>query len=323
MSDSSLLASWSHSPACYHEPRIHDHALYFELRKLNIYLLLPLAALGIVFNASALIFLYRPPKISSGVFVYLKALLILDHAQLMMTAATTVVPQICDLHHSSNHTLYGFCMFERRFLKHTMPRIEATVNTMHVWTIAALSAHRYWKISRPMASRMNDTVARAHCMLLAVFFMAFLFRLPTFLIELQMRWIPIALITKRIAATEVLSPYRLIYHSILDPLFNNIIPFIWMSLFSLMTLFEILRSRHMVQHRLGFFFSKATGFTQQYATRLLRKTELSRQRQELRATISIVLIILLYLLLHSLRLYIIARKWQLLLNHQCPTRFDI
>ncbi|KAK6061681.1 hypothetical protein COOONC_00656 [Cooperia oncophora] len=81
-------------------------------------------------------------------------------------------------------------------------RIEATVNTMHVWTIAALSAHRYWKISRPMASRMSDTVARAHCMLLAVFLMALLFRLPTFLIELQLRWMPIALITKRIAATE-------------------------------------------------------------------------------------------------------------------------
>lgn len=316
------MASWSHSPACYHEPRIHDYTLYFELRKLNIYLLLPVAALGIVFNASALVFLYRPPKISSGVFVYLKALLILDHAQLMMTAATIAVPQICDLHHSSNHTLYGFCMFERRFLKHTMPRIEAAVNTMHVWTIAALSAHRYWKISRPMASRMSDTSAKAHCVLLGVFLAALLFRLPTFLIELQVRWMPIVLVTKRIAATEVLSPYRLIYHSILDPLFNNILPFIWMSLFSLMTLFEILRSRHLVQHRLGFLFSKESGFTQQHATRLLKKTELSRQTQELRATISIVLMIVLYLLLHTLRLYIIARKWQLLMNRKCPTRSD-
>uniref|UniRef100_A0A0K0D8D1 G protein-coupled receptor n=1 Tax=Angiostrongylus cantonensis TaxID=6313 RepID=A0A0K0D8D1_ANGCA len=102
----------------------------------------------------------------------LKALLIMDHAQLFTTVATVFMPQICDLHHSGNHTLYGFCMFQRRFLKHVMPRlanfyspwvsmvaftsltvwiilfrIEATVNTIHVWTIAALSAHRYWKVN--------------------------------------------------------------------------------------------------------------------------------------------------------------------------------
>uniref|UniRef100_A0A1I7WQQ7 G_PROTEIN_RECEP_F1_2 domain-containing protein n=1 Tax=Heterorhabditis bacteriophora TaxID=37862 RepID=A0A1I7WQQ7_HETBA len=53
-----------------------------------------------------------------------------------------------------------------------------------------------------------------------------------------------------------------------------------------------------------------------------KKAEVLRQKQELRATISIVLIILLYLLLHSLQLYTVARKWQLLINHQCPNRSD-
>lgn len=51
-----------------------------------------------------------------------------------------------------------------------------------------------------------------------------------------------------------------------------------------------------------------------------KKTEALRQKQELRATVSIVLIIILYLGLHSLQLYIVARKWQLLLQHECPTR---
>lgn len=74
-------------------------------------------------NLSAFqIFLYRPPKITSGVFVYLKALLILDHCQLFVTATALIVPQICNHHHSRNHTLYDVCMLERRFLKHTMPR---------------------------------------------------------------------------------------------------------------------------------------------------------------------------------------------------------
>ncbi|VDM53250.1 unnamed protein product [Angiostrongylus costaricensis] len=322
MSVWSSKAFWPLAPACYHEPRVHDHSLYFYLRKLNVYLLLPIAVMGIVFNASALAFLYRPPRITSGVSVYLKALLIMDHAQLFTTVATVFMPQVCDLHHSGNHTLYGFCMFERRFLKHAMPRIEATVNTIHVWTIAALSAHRYWKVSRPVAARMKDTTSKAHCVLLLMFVAALLFRLPTFLFELQTSWRPILLITKRIDTTEILSPYRFVYHSILDPLLDNILPFIWMSLFSLMTLSEIFRSRHLEYQKLGNLFSKETGIKELLAQCFIALSHLNRQRQKLRATVSIVSVIVLYLLLHTLRLYLIARKWQLLIKRQCPTRSD-
>lgn len=45
-----------------------------------------------------------------------------------------------------------------------------------------------------------------------------------------------------------------------------------------------------------------------------------RQKQEFRATISIIVIIMLYLLFHSLQLYNVVRKWQLLLQKNCPTR---
>lgn len=46
---------WVESTACYHEPKVHDHELYFQLMNMNFYVLLPLAVLGLVFNASALV----------------------------------------------------------------------------------------------------------------------------------------------------------------------------------------------------------------------------------------------------------------------------
>lgn len=137
---------WSDATACYHEPKVHDHALYFQLSSINLYVLFPLSLVGLFFNASALICLHTPPKIASGVFIYLKALLILDLCFIVISLATNLLPQLCDLHHSPDHTFYGLCMFERRFLKYTLPRIESTVNIMHVWTIASLSTHRYWKV---------------------------------------------------------------------------------------------------------------------------------------------------------------------------------
>ncbi|CAD6193098.1 unnamed protein product [Caenorhabditis auriculariae] len=305
MSESAALAWSGHSPACYHEPRVHDHQLYFQLRDLNLYFLLPISLLGIALNAGAMIFLYRPPKITSGVFVYLKALLILDHVLLVVKLATEFLPLICDLHHSANHTFYDICMFERRFLKHTMPRIETTISTMHVWCIAALSAHRYWKISRPVIARLKDTVGRAHTMLFGMLASALLFRTPIFALEL-----------------EILSPYRFIYHSVLEPLMGNIVPFALMSIFSLLTLYEIYRSRHLSYQQIGFGTAKRTSLTHPLTSCFRQKAEVLRQKQELRATVSIVAIILLYLVFHSLKLYTIIRKWQLLINHQCPNRSD-
>ena len=55
MAESASLAWWSHSPACYHEPMVHDHSLYFQLSYMNLYLLLPIACIGILVNASAMV----------------------------------------------------------------------------------------------------------------------------------------------------------------------------------------------------------------------------------------------------------------------------
>uniref|UniRef100_A0A1I7YA98 G_PROTEIN_RECEP_F1_2 domain-containing protein n=1 Tax=Steinernema glaseri TaxID=37863 RepID=A0A1I7YA98_9BILA len=312
---------WIESP-CYHEPKVHDHELYQQLITINLCLLIPLTILGLFFNASALICLYSPPKITSGVFVYLKALLILDHCLILVTSATILIPQFCDNHHSSHHTFYEFCMFERRFLKYTMPRIESTVNTMHAWTIASLSVHRYWKISRPVVSRMKDTVKRAHVILFAVLMLTFIFRLPTFLIELQVKEKPELLLRKRKTATEFLSLYRIVYHSFLQPIFSNVLPFLAMSIFSILTLYEICRSAHFHYSHFSSDGMKKVASSQPLKTCLQKKTDALRQKQELRATISIVVIILLYLIFHSLQIYDVVRKWQLLFSNQCPTRRD-
>lgn len=95
-------------------------------------------------------------------------------------------------------------MFERRFLKYTLPRIESTVNILHVWTVASLSAHRYWKISRPVVSRFKDTSSRARLVLALMFIIILLYRLPIFFVELQLKWRPLLRINRRPDTTEVL-----------------------------------------------------------------------------------------------------------------------
>lgn len=49
------LEWWAEATACYHEPKVHDHELYFYLANINVYILLPLALLGLFFNATALV----------------------------------------------------------------------------------------------------------------------------------------------------------------------------------------------------------------------------------------------------------------------------
>uniref|UniRef100_A0A914C2V7 G-protein coupled receptors family 1 profile domain-containing protein n=1 Tax=Acrobeloides nanus TaxID=290746 RepID=A0A914C2V7_9BILA len=199
---------------------------------------------------------------------------------------------------------------------------------MHVWTIASLSVHRYWKISRPVTSRFKDTASRARLAILIMLILALLFRLPLFLVELQLKWKPMFRIGRRVETTELLSPYRIVYHSFLDPVLSNFLPFIWMSAFSILTLCEIIKSRHFSYMKFSFdgndgsfkkIYSKNSS---QPLTFLRRRADCIRQRQEFRATISIVLIIVLYLLFHSLQLYNVVRKWQLLLQKKCPTRTD-
>lgn len=94
-------------------------------------------------------------------------------------------------------------MFERRFLKYTLPRIESTVNILHVWTVASLSSHRYWKISRPVVSRFKDTSNRARFLLALMFIIILLYKLPIFFVELQLKSRPVLKINRQPDKTEV------------------------------------------------------------------------------------------------------------------------
>ncbi|KAI3413808.1 hypothetical protein GPALN_011289 [Globodera pallida] len=339
----SSLSWWtSAGTACYHEPKVHDYELYFQLNRITLFVLLPLALLGLLSNTCALVCLCTPPKISSGVFIYLKALLVLDHCHIIVSLVNTLFPDFCDSHHSREHIAYGFCMFERRFLRAMVPRLDLMVDTLHVWTIASLAAHRYWKISRPVVSRFKDTVSRARSLMAVLFVAITFYRLPTFMVELQIKWQPVFRIQRRPETTEMLSPYRIWLYSIVDPIVSHLVPFVLMCVFSLLTLCEIVKSRHFAYAQFsiacdshgttmkrrrssGSRLEKAEEF-ENFTTKfnlpvsqslhlshpLRRRTDGARQKQEYRATLSIFLIILLYLVLHSMELYILVRKWQLL-----------
>ncbi|KAL3124455.1 hypothetical protein niasHT_007738 [Heterodera trifolii] len=313
--------------ACYHEPKVHDYELYFQLSRISLFVLLPLALLGLLSNTCALICLCTPPKISSGVFIYLKALLVLDHCHIIVSMANTLFPDFCDSHHSPEHIAYGFCMFERRFLRAMVPRLDLMVDTLHVWTIASLAAHRYWKISRPVVSRSKDTVSRARSLMAILFIAITFYRLPSFMVELQIKWQPVFRIQKRLETTEMLSPYRIWLYSVIDPIVSHFLPFVLMCVFSLLTLCEIVKSRQFAYAQFSVSCDSQGAIVKRRRSSssshpLRRRIDGVRQKQEYRATLSIVLIILLYLVLHSMELYILARKWQLLAQDDCPTRAD-
>uniref|UniRef100_A0A915MYP6 G-protein coupled receptors family 1 profile domain-containing protein n=2 Tax=Meloidogyne javanica TaxID=6303 RepID=A0A915MYP6_MELJA len=246
----------------YHEPKVHDYELYYLLSSINIYLLLPLSLVGLFANGSALFCLCSPPKIVSGVLVYLKALLILDHVYIIVSLANSMLPDFCDGQHSVENTFYSFCLFEGRFLRNIIPRIYQTVVMLHIWTIAALSAHRYWKISRPVSARSNDTIFRARALLAILFLVIIAYRVPSFVVELHWKWNPIVTTVSVIAL-------RLLQLVIMFP-----------------------------------------------------ESLLKSEKKEYRATISIVLMIVIYLLLHSMSLYNLGRKWELIIKHKCPTKTD-
>ncbi|CAK5060206.1 unnamed protein product [Meloidogyne enterolobii] len=126
-----------------------------------------------------------------------------------------MLPDFCDGQHSVENTFYR--------------------------TIAALSAHRYWKISRPVSARSNDTIFRARVLLAILFLVIVAYRIPSFVVELQWKWNPIVKIQKRPEKTETLSPYRIVFYSILDPILSHFLPFGQMFIFSVLTLFEIMK----------------------------------------------------------------------------------
>lgn len=99
--------------------------------------------------------------------------------------------------------------------------------------------------------------------MLTILFLAIaIYRLPIFLVELQWKWQPVFRIQRRPETTEVssvfneiptivspirfqlMSPYRVALYSVVDPFLSNFFPFALMCVSSLLTLCEIVKSRH-------------------------------------------------------------------------------
>ncbi|KAF7639470.1 G_PROTEIN_RECEP_F1_2 domain-containing protein [Meloidogyne graminicola] len=146
-------------------------------------------------NKKTLFCLCYPPRIASGVFIYLKVLLILDHLYIIISLANSILPDFCDGQYSVKNIFYGFCMFEGRFLRNIVPRIYQTVGQL---------LHYQLIISRPVSARSNDTILRAKVMLTILFLVIIVYRVPSFV---------------------TLSTYRIIFYSILDPIFSHFLPF--------------------------------------------------------------------------------------------------
>jgi hypothetical protein len=101
----------------------------------------------------------------------------------------------------------------------------------------------YLQVSRPVVSRFKDTIRLARTILFIIYALLLLYRLPIFIAELQITTHPLLRIQRWPDATEQLSAYRVAYHSLLDPLLSNLLPFGWMCVFSLLTLCEIIRRK--------------------------------------------------------------------------------
>lgn len=132
--------------------------------------------------------------------MYLRALLLFDIAVLVSTVLSRLPEHICANQTSRDQSvIYALCLSHQRFLHNLAPRIELTIATAHVWTIAAISAHRYWKLT---GSR-HDSVQWARHILYVIYAIVLLIRVPIFMVELRVVKDPMWHIDRSIWTTQV------------------------------------------------------------------------------------------------------------------------
>lgn len=274
---------------------------------------------------------YRPPRISNGVFVYLKLLLIFDLIVIGVTVFNRISRHICDYSFHFDDFFNRPCIYRSRFLHHLLPRVETLVTTMHFYLIAALTTHRYWKIARPFQSRLYDTKRRSYSILVSLLLIIVTFRLPTFVIELKLVAQPILRIDIDHWQTVIMTKYRFVYHSIINPIISQLLPFVWTTVFSALTLAQVYRrakdgpmlheeSTTIISARNSLLSGELRRVRLSHSTTVRRHK--SYERSEIRATLFIASIVNICLVCYSVQLYMIARKWHLLLSGSCPIRFD-
>ncbi len=103
-----------------------------------------------------------------------------------------------------------------------MPRIETTLATAQIWFVAIVAIDRYRQISDPIRQYYRS---QSKLIAIIVLVAVVLFRAPIFIVELVLNESPRGMqIVRNLRHTVALSSYRIVYHSIFDPLLASIVP---------------------------------------------------------------------------------------------------
>lgn len=277
------------------------------LTTLNCYILTPLCVFGCFSNAGALALFNRPPRIVSAVAVYLNTLLILDILQLFGTAIMTT-PYFCESAYSDErHSFHTYCLFYYRYIGYIVSRLVCIVDTGQVWSLSALAVHRYWKISQPMKSLANDTPIKAVMILMVLFVFDIGFRLPMFF-ELKFAKHPnlnISVIAENVKLGRN-GPYNIVYYLILNTTIYNIVPFVLLFLMSFLTIRSLIAAR---RHEI--IPTNGNNGHCQIGIVIRNQTKSSRRRiGELKATFSICIMTVMFLLFHVLFIYEVVQRYR-------------
>lgn len=279
---------------------------------LNCYILIPLCIFGFFSNILALILFNRHRNIGSGTSVYLNNILLLDVFQLLGTAVMTI-PYFCDKAYDDNgHVLHKFCLFYYRYIGLIMSKLIAVADTAQVWSLTVLSVHRYWKISKPMKALVSDTPKRALKIIFILFIAVILFRIPVFF-ELRLanhNYLNVSVIIENVPFARN-RQYGIIYYLILNTIFYNIIPFTILSIMSVLTLKSIIEAR-----RCGRNLNTNTG-----STTIRHNLSPKRKLGEIKSTISICFMTILFLVFHSLFVYEIVQRYRSYIHNDVSQNF--
>ena len=169
--------------------------------------------------------------------MHLRAILLLDIALLIVTVSCRLIPQLCAHHFHASHRLYDTCIEYKRFFDAVMPRIETTLAMAQIWLVAIVAVGRYRQLADPIRHRSRS---QSKLIVIIVLVAVALFRAPIFVVELVLSESPRGLqIVRNLRHTVALSTYRIVYHSIIDPLLASIVPVALMTVCSVAMLRKI------------------------------------------------------------------------------------
>uniref|UniRef100_A0A914UT28 Glutamate receptor 1 n=1 Tax=Plectus sambesii TaxID=2011161 RepID=A0A914UT28_9BILA len=266
---------------------------YYTLINIYCYYLPPVCIAGIALNLIAAYHLQGRSWRNSAIRVYLLSLTVLDSLQLLFTLHVSV-PHMCMLQEQSSSSPFvtGLCDTYRDYVFRVFECASATVDTAHMWSMVVLTAHRYWKISKPLHAHIHDRPQFAKTVLITVNVLALVFRAPMFFeYELTMTNGTDARVVLTPTILRRVSSYNMWYWLIANTVLYNIAPFLTLTTLNALILATLHKARFAVR--------------KDYAYR----------NREVRAAIAICLVVSLFLAFHSLSIYDVIQQWRVWMLH--------